>query len=419
MKYGLIGEKLGHSFSKEIHELLGRYKYELKEISKDKIHDFLIEKDFLSINVTIPYKETVIPYLDYIDEKAKLINAVNTVVNVNGKLYGYNTDYLGLKSNLLTNNISVSDKKVLILGTGGTSKTASVLLKDLGVKEIYFASTRKSDMPNVCSYEDAVSLHNDCSLILNATPCGMFPNNDDCIIDLSRFNNLEAVCDVIYNPLRTNLIIEAIDKNVKYCNGLYMLVSQAIYASKYFLNEEIDDNSLELTINNIYNKILEEKENIVLIGMPSSGKSTIASELSRILGKEYVDTDELLENKIGMKIKDFLSKDNENEFREIEASVIKEVSLKNNLIISTGGGIIKRYENIKRLKQNGIIVFIDRPLDLLVCSNDRPLSNNIDDLKKLYFDRYDIYNKCSDIKVINDDSIENIIRNIINELRNR
>lgn len=419
MKYGLIGEKLGHSFSKEIHELLGRYKYELKEISKDKIHDFLIKKDFLAINVTIPYKETVIPYLDYIDEKAKLINAVNTVVNVNGKLYGYNTDYLGLKSNLFTNNISVSDKKVLILGTGGTSKTASVLLKDLGAKEIYFASTRKSDMPNVCSYEDAVSLHNDCSLILNATPCGMFPNNDDCIIDLSRFNNLEAVCDVIYNPLRTNLIIDAIDKNVKYCNGLYMLVSQAIYASKYFLNEEIDDNSLELTINNIYNKILEEKENIVLIGMPSSGKSTIASELSKILGKEYVDTDELIENKIGMKIKDFLSKDNENEFREIESSVIKEVSMKNNLIISTGGGIIKRYENIKRLKQNGIIVFIDRPLDLLVCSNDRPLSNNIDDLKKLYFERYDIYNKCSDIKVINDDSIENIIRNIINELRNR
>jgi shikimate dehydrogenase len=215
MKYGLIGEKLGHSFSKEIHEMIGYYKYEIHEVAKEDIESFMKEKDFLGINVTIPYKETVIPYLDEISPQALSIGAVNTIVNENGKLYGHNTDYFGMLALIKKNNIDCKDKKVLILGTGGTSKTASVLLKDLGAKEIYFASTRKSDMPNVCSYEDAVSLHNDCSLILNTTPCGMFPNNDDCIIDLSRFNNLEAVCDVIYNPLRTNLIIEAIDKNVK------------------------------------------------------------------------------------------------------------------------------------------------------------------------------------------------------------
>ena len=410
MKYGLIGEKLGHSFSKEIHEMLGKYQYELKEIAKDEIDNFMKEKDFLAINVTIPYKETVIPYLDYIDDKALEINAINTIVNKNGKLYGYNTDYYGLKSIIERNNICVKDKKVLILGTGGTSKTAAIVLKDLGAREILFASKSKKNDVNIITYEEAITIHNDANVILNATPCGMYPNNEDIIIDINYFNNLEAVCDVIYNPLRTQILLDAIDRGLKYANGLYMLVSQAVYASGYFLNEDINK---EL-IDEIYNKIEFNKKNIVLIGMPSSGKSSIAKRLAAKLQKEFLDSDALIEEKIGMKIKDFLNKDNEKEFRDIETDVIKEISKKNNLVISTGGGVIKRKENMDALRKNSVVIFIDRPLNLLQATNDRPLSSNRSDLQKLYLERYELYEKYSDIKVVNDKCLGCVIETIYN-----
>ena len=410
MKYGLIGEKLGHSFSKEIHEMLGKYQYELKEIAKDEIDNFMKEKDFLAINVTIPYKETVIPYLDYIDDKALEINAINTIVNKNGKLYGYNTDYYGLKSIIERNNICVKDKKVLILGTGGTSKTASIVLKDLDAREILFASKSKKNDVNIITYEEAITIHNDANVILNATPCGMYPNNDDIIIDINYFNNLEAVCDVIYNPLKTQILLDAIDRGLKYANGLYMLVSQAVYASGYFLNEDINK---EL-IDEIYNKIEFNKKNIVLIGMPSSGKSSIAKRLAAKLQKEFLDSDALIEEKIAMKIKDFLNKDNEKEFRDIETDVIKDISKKNNLVISTGGGVIKRKENMDALRKNSVIIFIDRPLNLLQATNDRPLSSNRNDLQKLYLERYELYEKYSDIKVVNDKCLGCVIETIFN-----
>ena len=410
MKYGLIGEKLGHSFSKEIHEMLGKYQYELKEIAKDEIDNFMKEKDFLAINVTIPYKETVIPYLDYIDDKALEINAINTIVNKNGKLYGYNTDYYGLKSIIERNNICVKDKKVLILGTGGTSKTASIVLKDLDAREILFASKSKKNDVNIITYEEAITIHNDANVILNATPCGMYPNNDDIIIDINYFNNLEAVCDVIYNPLKTQILLDAIDRGLKYANGLYMLVSQAVYASGYFLNEDINK---EL-IDEIYNKIEFNKKNIVLIGMPSSGKSSIAKRLAAKLQKEFLDSDALIEEKIAMKIKDFLNKDNEKEFRDIETDVIKDISKKNNLVISTGGGVIKRKENMDALRKNSVIIFIDRPLNLLQATNDRPLSSNRNDLQKLYLERYELYEKYSDIKVVNDKCLGCVIETIYN-----
>lgn len=409
MKYGLIGEKLGHSFSKEIHEMLGKYQYELKEVSKDEIDTFMKEKDFLAINVTIPYKETVIPYLDYIDDKALEINAINTIVNKNGKLYGYNTDYYGLRSIIERNDISVKGKKVLILGTGGTSKTASIVLKDLGAKEILFASKSKKTNANVITYEEAITIHNDANVILNATPCGMYPNNDDLIIDIKYFNNLEAVCDVIYNPLKTQIVLDAIDRGLKYASGLYMLVSQAVYASGYFLEEKIDKD----IIDDIYNKIEFGKKNIVLIGMPSSGKSVIGKNIANRLAKDFVDSDALIEERIGMKIKDFLNVDNEKEFRDIETSVIKDISKKNNLIISTGGGVIKRKENIDALRKNSLIVFIDRPLNLLQATNDRPLSSNRNDLQKLYLERYELYEKYSDIKVLNDKCLNCVIEKII------
>lgn len=385
MKYGLIGEKLGHSFSKEIHEALGYYKYDINEVTRESFDEFMQKKDFTAINVTIPYKEMVIPYLYDIDSKAKSIGAVNTIVNKKGKLYGYNTDYYGLKSLIERLELNVKDKRALILGTGGTSKTCTVVLKDLGIKEIIYVSINNE--PNTISYEDAVEQFNDVDFIFNTTPCGMYPNNDDLIISLEKFNKLEGVVDVIYNPLNTRIVIEAKKKQIKSINGLYMLVSQAVHASSIFLGIPYDDNK---TIS-IYDNIVREKENIVLIGMPSCGKSTIGKRVSEYLNKDFVDTDKIITERISMPIKDFIEQYGEEEFRKVEIDVIKDLSKNNNLVISTGGGVIKKSINMDRLKANGKIIFIDRDLELLKPTESRPLSNNWEDMKKLYKERYPIY----------------------------
>lgn len=411
MKYGLIGEHLTHSFSKEIHEKINSYTYDLCEVSKDEFASFMEKRDFKAINVTIPYKEKVIPYLESIDDAAKLIGAVNTIVNRDGKLYGYNTDFLGLKNLVLINDIDVCNKKVIILGTGGTSKTAHAVMKDLNASEIHFVSRKSSE--TACSYEDCYKIHNDAQIIINTTPCGMYPNCDDSILDIKKFPSCEAVIDVIYNPLKTSIIRDALSLGIKAVNGLYMLVAQAVYASSIFINESYD----ELVIKEIYNEIKSQKQNIVLIGMPSSGKSTIGKKLSEILGKKLVDTDNEIEKIIQMPISNFLTKENENEFRDIEENVIKEVSVKNNLIISTGGGIIKRNKNIWRLKASGIVIFIDRPLNLLEVTNTRPLSNNKLDLEKLYKERYEFYNSLCDIKIDNDKDINVVIDSILKEVK--
>ena len=257
MKYGLIGEKLGHSFSKEIHEMIGYYKYEIHEVARCDIDKFMKEKDFVGINVTIPYKETVIPYLDEISPQALSIGAVNTIVNINGKLYGHNTDYFGMLALIKKNNIDCKDKKVLILGTGGTSKTAYAVVKDLGAKTILKASINGE--VNTITYEEAVNVHNDVEVIINTTPVGMYPKNEGLIIDIKKFNKLDGVVDVVYNPLRTNLILNAKELNIPCEGGLYMLVAQAVYACGIFLEKDID---LDI-INNIFDKIIKDKENIV------------------------------------------------------------------------------------------------------------------------------------------------------------
>ena len=405
--YGLLGEKLGHSFSKEIHESLNQYKYNLIEVKQEDLDSFLKERNFNALNVTIPYKEKVIPYLYFVDENAQKIGAVNTVINKDGKLYGYNTDYLGLRKLLKKENIDVFEKKVLILGTGGTAKTASVLVKDLGAKEVYKVSRTPNGI-NI-SYDEAVTNHSDANVIINTTPCGMYPN-DDLVIKLDSFKNLEAIVDVIYNPINTRLMREAKSKNIKAVNGLYMLVSQAIYASNLFLgiDEEVDEK-----INKAYKKLLMGKFNIVFIGMPSCGKSTIASIISEKLNKQMIDIDQNIENIIGMPISSFLNKDNEQQFRAIETSVVEEVSKLNNIVVSTGGGVIKNEYNITCLKRNGIIIFIDRPLDLLQATSTRPLSSNKNDLEKLYNERYDLYLKYSDYVVKNNEGIEKVINKIL------
>lgn len=404
--FGLLGEILGHSFSKEIHESINDYTYNLIEVSKDNFNSFMETKNFKAINVTIPYKESVIPYLSYIDPKAKQIGAVNTIINDNNKLYGYNTDYLGLKQLIIKNKIDFKNKKILILGTGGTSKTAFVLSKDLGCTQVIKVSRRKSD--ETISYEEAKEKYNDANIIINTTPCGMYPN-DDLIIELDNFNNLEAVVDVIYNPLNTKLIRAAKERNIKAVNGLYMLVAQAVYASYLFINKDV----VESKIDEVYKKIKNNKLNISLIGMPSCGKTTISLELGKLLNKEVVDSDVLIEKEINMPISQFLNKDNENVFRDIESKVIDNISKQNNLIISTGGGVIKRKENIDYLRRNSIIIFIDRDLELLQTTSSRPLSNNKTDLQKLYNERYDIYVSSCDYIVKNNDELKSTIDEIL------
>lgn len=406
--YGLLGEKLGHSFSKEIHEAINDYKYNLIEVSKDKIDEFMFKKEFKAINVTIPYKEIVIPYLSYVDAKALEIGTVNTIVNDSGNLKGYNTDYLGLKRLIKKNNIDFKNKKVLILGTGGTSKTAFVLSKDLGCSCVLKVSRTKNNNPLIITYEEAQTLYNDYNIIINTTPSGMYPN-DDVIIDIDKFNSLEAIIDVVYNPLNTKLLRNGKKKNIKCVNGLYMLVSQAVYASYLFINKEVDESKID----EVYKKIKNNKLNIALIGMPSSGKSTIASILSNTLNKTLIDTDLEIEKEINQPIFSFLTKQNEEQFRDIESKIIDDVSKKNNLIISTGGGVIKRKENIDKLKRNALIIFIDRSLELLQVTSSRPLSSNKKDLEQLYNIRYPLYLNSCDYVIKNNNTIEETVKKIL------
>lgn len=410
MKYGLIGEHLSHSFSKEIHNKLGNNEYEIHEVSKDKLDSFLNEKDFLGINVTIPYKQSVIPYLDYIDDAAKRIGAVNTIINKDSKLYGYNTDFYGLKNLIELNNIEISNSNVYILGTGATSKTAHAVCDYLKAKNITHVSTKPNNI-NI-SY-DELYLKDDVEIIINTTFIGMYPNNDDQIVDLSKFNKLKGVVDVIYNPLQTKLISQAKALNIKCGGGLLMLVSQAIYAHEYFFDTKVDKEKLL----SIYNSVLKNKENIVLIGMPTCGKTTIANKLKDILNRELFDADEYLVNKYNREIPDIFKSDGEEVFRQFESEVIKELSSKNGVIISTGGGCILNPINIERLKQNGIIYFIDRDLDLLVPTNDRPTASSKEAIVKRYNERIDLYRKYCDVHINNSGTIENTINQIMETLR--
>ena len=409
MKYGLIGEKLGHSFSKEIHEMIGYYKYEIHEVAKNDIDQFMKEKDFVGINVTIPYKETVIPYLDNISPQAASIGAVNTIINIDGKLYGHNTDYFGMLALIKKNNIDCKDKKVLILGTGGTSKTAYAVVKDFGASIILKASINNEE--GTITYEEAVNIHNDAEVIINTTPVGMYPNNDGCIIDLSKFKNLVGLIDVVYNPLRTNLVLNAKNLNIPSEGGLYMLVGQAVYACGLFLDKEIDLS----VIDTIYNKLKTDKENIVLIGMPSSGKTTIGKILSEKLNKTLVDTDSLIVDKIGMSIADYMKNHTEKEFRDIETLCVKEAAKMSSVVIATGGGAILRSENVKALKQNGKLYFLKRSLELLTPTTSRPFSSDAESLKKRYIERLPIYESVCDVCVDNNDEISLAVEAIIGD----
>ena len=388
MEYGLIGEKLPHSFSKEIHEKLAGYDYQLKELTPAQLPAFLEKRDFKGINVTIPYKQTVIPYLDELDDKAAAIGAVNTIVNREGKLYGYNTDYDGMVALIRHAGLSLEGKTVLILGTGGTSKTAMAVAKDLGAASVQRVSRTAKE--GAISYEEAQRLP--VQILINTTPSGMYPNLDGQPMDLSRFGWLEGVLDAVYNPLRTRLVLQARDNGARAQSGLYMLVAQAAAACELFVGESLPQGALS----RVYRTIHGEKQNIVLTGMPGSGKSTVGRILAQEMGREFVDTDTEIIRLAKKPIADIFAQRGENGFRELEGQVIQQLSQRTGLVIATGGGAILRAENLRRLRQNGRIYFLDRPLEDIQPSDDRPLSRDREALEQRYAERYPRYVAAAD-----------------------
>ncbi len=391
-KYGLVGKKLVHSFSKEIHARLADYKYDLIELTESEVEDFFVKKEFSAVNVTIPYKQTVIAYLDYMSDVAERIGSVNTVVNKNGKLYGYNTDYYGMKALVERIGIDMHGSKVLVLGTGGTSKTARVVAEDMGASEIYVLSRRESE--GAISYARAVSEHSDADVIINTTPVGMYPNCDAVPIDIARFTRLSGVVDAVYNPLCTDLVLSAKKRGIRAEGGLYMLVMQAVVAVERFLGTQIDRDAAD----RVFGSVLASRQNIVLTGMPGCGKSTIGRLLD-IEGYTFVDTDTEIERRIGTTIKDYIESKGESSFRDVEAEVIRDVSSESRRIISTGGGAVLRDENVRCLKRNGKLYFVDAALSRLRATDDRPLSDTEDKLARLYAERADVYRRTADVTV--------------------
>ena len=395
MQYGCIGEHLAHSFSKEIHGQLQEYLYELKEIPLGGLDAFLTERDFKAINVTIPYKQDVIPYLKEVEETAAAIGAVNTVVNRDGALYGYNTDFGGMADLIRRTGIDLQGKKVLILGTGGTSKTAMAVAKHLGAATVRKVS--RSEKPGVLTYAQVLEQHLDAQVLINTTPRGMFAREGGMPLDPTLFPNLCGAIDAVYNPLRTEFILKARSMGVPAAGGLYMLVRQAVLASEIFLDTKYPDSVTE----DVYRKILAGKENIVLTGMPGSGKSTVGKLLAAEFDRPFLDTDQLIEEKTGCTPAQIIASQGEKVFRDQETAVIGELSSQTGCVIATGGGAVLRPENVELLRRNGRLFFLNRPVEQLIPTADRPLSSSKEAILKRYEERYRIYVATADAVIEN------------------
>jgi shikimate dehydrogenase len=393
MIYGLIGEHLGHSFSAEIHARLGEEPYELKELAPEEVGPFLTRGEFRAINVTIPYKQTVIPYLDGISETARAIGAVNTIVRREGKLYGDNTDAAGLTMLLRRTGADPAGRKVLILGTGGTSLTAKYVAESLGAREVIRVS--RSGKEGAVTYGQAAAEHADAEILINTTPCGMYPRCGECPADLSLFPALKAVADAIYNPLRTNLILEARRRGIPAEGGLFMLTAQAVRAAELFRDTEYPPE----TADRIFRQLIREKENMVLIGMPGSGKSTVSAALHARTGRPVADTDALVEQKAGKPIPEIFREDGEKAFRDLESEVVAEVSARGGQVIATGGGAVLRPENVTALRRNGRLILLERPAEELTPTADRPLADTRDKMDRLWREREPIYRAAADCTV--------------------
>ncbi len=378
--YGLIGRKLSHSYSPQIHSYLGDYQYNIYEMEPEDVEVFLKKREFDAINVTIPYKKTVMPFLDKIDESAVKIGSVNTIVKESDNtLTGYNTDYYGFSYMLKKGNIDVENKKVLILGDGGASVTVQSVVKDMNAAEIIVVS-RHTD-----TNYDNILLHYDSDIIINTTPVGMYPHNLETLVNLDNFKNLKGVADVIYNPKRTQIILDAEKKGINNISGLYMLSAQAKKAAEYFFRKDYDESIIDF----ITERLSFELTNIVLVGMPGCGKSTIGKLLAEHYGRDFVDMDALIVEKAGKTIPEIFSEQGEKGFRSIETQVAKETGKEKGLVVATGGGVIVTPENHDALRQNATVIFINRDINVLP-TEGRPLSQQ-NNLQEMYKKRLSLY----------------------------
>ncbi|MBR4205413.1 MAG: shikimate kinase [Clostridia bacterium] len=387
LRCGLIGNPLGHSYSPEIHALLADYEYRLFPLEEEEVAPFLAARAFDAINVTIPYKKTVMPYLDEISPEARRIGSVNTIVrDGDGRLLGYNTDYAGFSFMLRRRGIALSGKKVLILGSGGACATVKTVAEDAGAESVTVIGRRDNN-------PQTLVLHAGAEVLINTTPVGMFPNNGQSPVDLSLFPRLEAVADVIYNPARTALILDAEQKGVKTASGLPMLVAQAKAAAELFTGEHVPDEETE----RIIRAVSLVKRNIALIGMPGAGKSTLGRALARQLGRDFVDLDDEIVKAAGKPIPEIFAEDGEPAFRDLESACLAQISARSSLVIATGGGAVIRAENRRLLRQNSTAVLLRRPLGELD-SNGRPLSK-LHSAEELWAARRAYYESAADAEI--------------------
>lgn len=401
---GLLGRKLPHSFSPQIHRMLGNYPYTLFEKEPEELEDFLKNGNFTGINVTMPYKKAVIPYLDELSPAAKKIGAVNTIIRrSDGTLYGHNTDYFGFQAMVEHCGLSFSGKKVLVLGSGGASNTVAAVLRDMDAHVTVISRSGEN------TYDTLVH-HADASVIVNATPVGMYPNNGLTPVHLDLFPKLEGVLDLIYNPCKTRLLLDGEQRGIVTENGLWMLIAQAKEALEYFTGTKISDS----IIPRIYSRLSAQTKNLVLIGMPGCGKSTIGKLLADRLGKTFADSDEAIVALAQKSIPDIFAQDGESAFRDMETKVISDLGKQSGMIIATGGGCITRKENYDLLHQNGTIIWLKRPLDLLP-SDGRPLSQT-NQLSDLYAIREPLYAAFSDFAVDNTGAAEDTVEKILSIL---
>lgn len=394
MQCGLLGRKLGHSYSPQIHGLLGSYDYKLFEKEPEEVGDFLKNGDFTGLNVTIPYKKDVIPYLSQLSPVAKRLGAVNTIVRrQDGSLIGHNTDYFGFRYLVERSGLTVRGKKVLVLGSGGASNTAVAVLQELGAQVVIISRSGENNYHNL-------HLHHDASVIVNTTPVGMYPNTGISPIDLDLFPQLEGVLDAIYNPARTQILLDAEKRGLVAMNGLWMLVAQAKESAEWFTGSVIDQGKIP----EIHACLRRQMENIILIGMPGCGKSTIGRLLAQRTGKKFVDADDALEARLGRKITDIIPQDGEAAFRRMESDTLSELGKQSGLVIATGGGCVTQQRNYPLLHQNGTILWLTRQLHKLP-TEGRPLSQP-GKLQEMFAQRQSLYRQFADAEISNDGPVE-------------
>lgn len=399
---GLLGEKLGHSYSPQIHSMLGGYEYRLFERESSELDAFFADTGWQGVNVTIPYKRSAMSCCDFISERAQRIGCINTIVRRDGKLYGYNTDYDGFLALVRLSGLEVSGKKALILGSGGASLTAQCVLRELGAEPVVISRSGENNYENIYEHKDAL-------LLVNASPVGMYPNNGECKAELARLPSLRCVLDLVYNPMRTRLMLDAQRLGIKALGGLHMLVAQAAAASSLFTGAEPEHSETE-----IYSAIEREMRNIILIGMPGSGKSTVGAALAARLGRKFIDIDDEIVRAEGVSIPEIFARGGEDEFRVVEHRVLERFTRLSGAVIASGGGAVTREDNFDLLRQNSYVVWLRRDLDKLP-TDGRPLSQR-GNLEVMYARRRPLYEAASDFPTDNNGTVSETVEAIIGEI---